>query len=359
MIASISSGMKQLVLFVGVIASGILIQSAASPCAAQQVVGGRARTEHLDIAYPDDEEAKVRTFLEYAEDVYVDIDSLFDGALPSLVTVTLVAELAGDSARPDVTVSLLHEDLVEQLFARELARAAARERVGATYDVEGYRFVLEGLAAWARERYERKRGSLKPRWLWAAYAYMEEATYLEYVAAYSAAAEEMGKEVVAAVGYAFIAHLVERHGRDGLMSLLEAMSENIDVCSALDDAGLGCDVFWDDWQAALEVESNKHDFSMLPQVHADLIAGGEGEAREVSLWVRILNPEAERYPFFLSLVIGGERLEEPYHAEGGDFDARIPLGEIPAGTKVLWDVAVWSETLQLWRRSGWQDRIVK
>ncbi|NIR30179.1 MAG: hypothetical protein GWO39_08410, partial [Gammaproteobacteria bacterium] len=73
------------------------------------------------------------------------------------------------------------------------------------------------------------------------------------------------------------------------------------LCAALDDAGFGCDAFLAEWWAALEVEVAKHDFSLIPQVHADLIVTGHGGFRDLSLWVRIVNPEAESYPFFVSL----------------------------------------------------------
>lgn len=42
-----------------------------------------------------------------------------------------------------------------------------------------------------------------------------------------------------------------------------------------------------------------------------------------------------------------------------DFSAVVPLGRARVGAKAMWDVAVWSEMLKLWRRSGWQDQVVR
>jgi hypothetical protein len=325
----------------------------------QHVAIERARSEHLQVTYPAAEAGKAASFLSYAEGVYFCVDSTFSGALPAVLPVTLVSGQTHGSSDSTVVVSLLHESLVGRSFARELAHVAGRAIVGPAYDLEGYRFLAEGLAAWAAERCGPVPGPAEPYWLWAAYAYMEEATYPEYLEAFERAVEEVGRSVVAAAGYAFVDHVVRRHGREGLVALLTAMSENIDVCSALDDADFGCDSFLDDWSAALDAEAAKHDFSLIPQIHADLFATGQGEHRELSLWVRIVNPEAESYAFYVSLVIDGERSEEPFYAEGSDFSGRVPLGEARVGAKVMWDVGVWSETLKLWRRSGWQDRIIE
>ena len=325
----------------------------------EQVADGQARTAHLEVDYPQVEEARVREFLGYAEEIYATVDSLMDGALPSTIRVILVSTGSSAATPEAIVLSLQQERYVEPILARELVRLAGREIAGAVYDAEGYRFFTEGLAAWVGERYERRLGSVEPRWLWAAYAYMEEATYLEYLEAYSRASEDLGKNVVTAVGYTFVSHLIERHGWDGVRSLLGAMADNVDICSALDDAGFNCPGLWRNWQAVLETEAAKHDFSMLPEAFADLQASGEGELREVSLRVFIRNPETTSYLFFVSYVIDGERAEESYPADGSDFEALVPLGRIPLGTKVLWEVAVWSRTVQTWRKSGWQDRIIR
>jgi hypothetical protein len=325
----------------------------------QQAGERRAQTEHLEITYPSSEEAKVREFLSSAEDVYQAVDSLMYDALPASLRLTFVAEPKRDSTRTGLVLSLLDGSRMTREFALQLTHTAARQIVGPSFDAESYRFVAEGLAAWVGERVVPLPGSVEQRLMLASYAYMEEATYPEYLASYELASEEMGKAVINAAGLSFVTHVVERRGRDGLASLLGAMSDNIEICSALDQAGFGCDSFLDDWEAALEAEAAKHDFSILPTVHADLLASGQGELRDLSLWVRIINPEAADYPFYISLVIDGEELEEPFYADESDYSGLVPLGQVSAGVKVLWDVAVWSETLQLWRRSGWQDRIIE
>jgi len=333
--------------------------AAADPRTAPQGADLQVRSEHLEISYPAAERAKVALLLTYADDVYTCVDTLLAGALPRRLRVRLVSERQSASSDSSVVVSVLHENLLGRDLAAGLARLATRELVGAAYGLEGYRFFIEGLAAWVGERCEHVAGPVEPRWLWAAYAHMEAATYLEYLEAFEAAGEEMGKEVISGAGYTFVDHFVERHGRAGLWSLLAAMSRSTDLCSAVDDAGFGCEAFLDDWWAALDAEAAKRDFSIIPQVYADLLAGGDGEWRELSLRVRIINPEAADYPYFLSLVIDGERSEGGFHAEASDYLALVRLGRVPVGATVLWDVAVWSDSLKLWRRSGWQNRIIE
>ncbi len=285
------------------------------------------------------------------------MNSLLSDALPATLTVRLESEHADSSTDSAVVVTLMHESLMGHSFARGLARVGGRTVGGQAFDVEGVRFFADGLEAWVANRCRPVRE--EPYWLWAAYAHMEEATYLEYLEVFERASEEVGRPVIAAAGYAFVDHLVRRHGREALATLLAAMSESVEVCSALDDAEFGCDAFVDDWWAALDAEAAKHDFSLIPQVHADLFASGQGELRELNLWVHIVNPESESYPFYVSLVIDGERSEEPFYAEESDFNGQVPLGQVSLGAKVMWDVAVWSETLKLWRRSGWQDMIIR
>ncbi len=323
----------------------------------QQVAVERARGAHLQLIYPAAEAATAASFLSDAERVYTCVDSLLKGALPAAVEVRLERERTDRSSDSAVVVTLMHESLMGHSLARGLARVAGRQLVGPAFDVEGIRFFAEGLGAWVASRC--RPGHEEPYWLWAAYAHLKEATYLEYLEVFERASEEVGRPVIAAAGYAFVDYLAERHGREALQTTLAAMSDNADVCLGLDAAGLGCDAFLEGWWAALDAEAAKHDFSLLPRVHADLLASGQGELRDLSLWVRIVNPEAETYPFYVSLVIDGERSVEPFVAEGSDFSGQVPLGQVSLGARVMWDVAVWSETLKLWRRSGWQDQIVR
>jgi len=333
--------------------------AAARPLTLLQQGDWQARSEHLEISYPAAEQAKVAQLLTYADDIYTCVDTLLAGALPRSLRVRLVSERRIASSDSSVVVSVLHENLLGRDLAAGLARAAMQELVGAAYALEGYRFFIEGLAAWVGERCEHVAGPVEPRWLWGAYAHMEAATYLEYLEAFEAAGEEMGKEVILGAGYSFVDHFIERHGRAGLWSLSAAMSRSTDLCSAIDDAGFDCEAVLDNWWAALDAEAAKRDFSTIPQVYADLVAGGDGEWRELSLRVHIINPEAASYPYFLSLVINGERSERGFQAEASDYLALVPLGRVPVGATVLWDVAVWSDSLKLWRRSGWQNRIIE
>ena len=326
---------------------------------AQATPNQQTRTDHLEIYYPEEEGEGLRGFLEYAEDVYADVDSLMNSALPSRVKVTLVGTGLSGSVADGIVLSLEQGRYIEPVFARELARLGGREIVGEVFDAEGYRFFVEGLAAWVGDRFERRLGSIEPRWLWAAYAYMEEATYLEYLEVYSRASEDLGKEVVNAVGYSLVSYLNERYGWEAVMSILAAMPDNIEICSALDEAGFDCLSTWEGWQAALESEAAKHDFTQLPKVFADLEVSGEGDTRDVGLRVFISNPETTSYLFFVAYVVGDEPAEESYSADGHDFEALVPLGRLSVGTKVLWKVAVWSRTVQTWRKSGWQDGTIR
>jgi hypothetical protein len=317
----------------------------------------QVRSEHLLIIYPAVEAATATAFLSDSEEIYACVDSLLSGSLPATVTVRLESERADSVSDSTIVVALMHETLMGHSFARRLARVGGRVLAGRTFDTEGNRFLAEGLGTWVASRCRQVRE--EPYWLWAAYAHMEEATYLEYLEAFERASEEVGRPVITAAGYAFVDYLVQRHGRAALATLLAAMSDNADVRSSLDHAGIGSDAFLDDWWAALDAETAKHDFTLIPQVQADLFASGQGESRDLSLWVRIVNPEVESYSFYVSLVIDGERSEEPFYAEESDFSGRVQLGRVGVGARVMWDVAVWSETLKLWRRSGWQDRIIR
>jgi hypothetical protein len=325
----------------------------------QQTGGGRTRTEHLQVTYPEGAEDELRVFLGYAEEVYAGVDSLLGGALPAPLSVALVTGTASGSSPGGIVLGLERGLSTRVVFARELARAAQREILGETYELPGYRFFEEGVAAWVEERYERDVGRVKPRGLWAAYAYMQEATYPEYLAAYEGASEELGREVATAAGHSFVSYLIDIHGQAGLMALMKAMSENVDICSALDSSGIGCARFVEAWQEALALEAEKYDFTAVPDVFADLEMSGEGEYRDLSLRVFIRNPETVSYLFFVSYIVDGERSEESYRADSSDFEALVPLGRVRVGTKVLWDVAVWSRTLETWKKSGWQDRIVR
>jgi hypothetical protein len=325
----------------------------------QQAASGQLRSEHVEVAYPEGAEDVARGFLDSAEEVYADIDSLFGGALPASINVNLVKTGLSRSTPGGLVLSLEQEGYAEAIFARELAHLAGRGSVGPLYDAEAYQVFREGLAAWVGARYEPSLGSHEPRWLWGAYAYMEEATYFEYLEIYSRASEELGKDVIDAVGYTLVDHLVDRHGWRGVTSVLETMVDNVEICGALDDAGLDCLDLWESWQAKLESEAANHDFAHLPKVFADLEVEGEGETRSLILRVFIRNPETSSYLFFVSYEIDGERFEESYPADSVEFEALVALGDVSLGTKVLWEAAVWSRTVQTWRKSGWQDRIIR
>ena len=319
----------------------------------------RELTAHLEIVYPADELDAARLFMGYAESVYGDVDSLMGAVLPARLRVTLLKDGRSSSTGSEVHLSL-HPGLVLQaVFAAELVRVAEREILGDAYEIQGYRFVVEGLANWVEERYERRLGDEKTRSTWAAYAYMMQATYPEYLASYELAVEELGRNVVDAAGYSFISHVAERHGMDGVRSLFRAMTGNVDVCSALSDSGIDCEVFVESWQAALAAQATSHDFSTLPEIWSLLEVRGEGETREVGLRVYIQNPESSEYTFFVSYVIGEERFEEAFPADMTEFRAVVPLGQMQEGTKLLWEVSVWSRTVSAWRKSGWQDQIIR
>ncbi len=323
----------------------------------QEAALERAQGEHVQVIYPAAEAEEVESFLSDVEQVYVCVDSLLNSALPATLTVRLARERASSASDSVIVVELMDESLMGHSLARGLVRVGGHELVGPAFDMEGIRFFAEGLEAWVASPCRPVRE--EPFWLWAAWAHMEEATYLEYLEVFERACEEVGRPVIAAAGYAFVDHLTRRHGREALQTTLAAMSDNADICYGLDEVGIGCDAFLDDWWAALDSEMARHEFALVPQVHADLFASGQGELRELSLWVHIVNPEAASYPFYVSLVIEGERSEEPFYAEQGDFSGQVPLGQVSPGAKVMWDVAVWSETLKLWRRSGWQNQVIR
>ncbi len=317
------------------------------------------RTEHLEITYPAAAQPMLEQFLGYAEDVYNRVDSLLPGALPATLAVRLVSGGPSGEDSTGVWVNAEVEGPAQVLFAGQLARVAARALVGNAYELDAYQFVYAGLAAWVAEEYERQAGIERPRWLWSAYAYLQEATYLEYLEVYDRAIDDLGRDVVAAIGYSFVSLFVERHGLPGLQRLLGALDRNADPCAALDDGGFDCAGFTADWSSTLEAEAARHDFTSLPAVQSDLIVSGQGELRQVDLWVHVRNPETEAFNFFVQYVLNGEQQEVVYAAEGSDFSVRIPLGSLALGVEVLWDVAVWSDRLQLWVHGGWQNRSVR
>jgi hypothetical protein len=244
-------------------------------------------------------------------------------------------------------------------MADRLARIADRRIVGATYEADGYAFFNEGLAAWVTECYERRAGIVRPRWLWAAYAYVQESSYLEYMEEYQRASDELGRKIAGAVGYSFVAHFISQHGRPGLGSLLRAMSKSIDICAALSRAGFDCDAVLADWEAALETEAAKHDFSNLPSIQADLFISGDAERRQASIWVRVVNPEALEYRVFVQYALDDEYWEEAIQADGHEHEGWVPVGPVEIGARVLWQAAVWSDLLQDWVTSGWQDKTIE
>jgi hypothetical protein len=318
-----------------------------------------ARTEHLTVTYPAQDDSAAREFLAYAEAVYADVDSLLSGALPGSLEVELVRQGTSGLAADGVTLSLHHGRRLDAIFAAVLAQAAAREVLAGAHELDAYHFLVEGLAGWAAERYERRLGVVEPRGLWAAYAFLEEAAYLEFLSSYDEAEEELGHNVVAAAGYSLISYLVERGGLAALHALLLAMRDNVDLCTALDDAGLDCARCVEGWRAALEAEVARHDFSTLPEMWSALEVWEDGGARDLWLVVHVHNPEAADYEFFVSYVIGDERFEESHAADASHFQTFLPLGRVTPGAHVLWEVAVWSRTIQTWRKSGWQDQIVR
>jgi hypothetical protein len=341
---------------VRVLVAGFLGSSSATALVAQQA---RDSTSHLQVVYPADERAAARAFLGYAEGVYEYIDTLFGGALPEKLHVTLLKDARSGSSGPELHLSLHHRAALQAVYAAELSRVAEREILGESYELQGYRFVTEGLANWVEARYERQLGIEKSRDIWAAYAYVLEATYPEYLASYELAEEELGKNVVDAVGYSFVSHVFQLHGMEGVRSLLDAMAVNVDVCSSLSDSGADCEEFVDGWQSALAEQARRYDFASLPEIWSLIEVSGQGDLREVGLRVYIQNPESSEFTFFVSYVIDGEHFEEAFPAERSEFRAIVPLGTMREGTKLLWEVSVWSSTVLAWRKSGWQDQVIR
>jgi hypothetical protein len=331
----------------------------AAASSAQQVETRRIRTSLFDVAYTVADEADVRAFLGRAEAVYYGVDSLLFDALPASLSIWLTADAASKETAADLVIDPRYAGPVELILADRMARVAARRIVGATYDADGYAFFNEGLAAWVTERYERAAGIVRPRWLWAAYAYVQEASYLEYMEGYSLAVAELGRNVAGAVGYSFVVYFISQYGRPGLESLLQAMSDNIDLCSALGDAGFDCDAVQADWEATLESEAAKQDFSNLPIVQADLFVRGDDEEQEAAILVRVVNPETEEYSVFVQYALDDEYWEEALQADGHELQRWMPLGPVESGARVLWEAAVWSDSLQDWVTSGWQDRKIE
>ena len=335
------------------------VGSATAASFAQQAETRRIRTGLFEVAYTVADEADVRALLRRAEAVYYGVDSLLFDALPASLSIWLTTDAAGGETAADLVIDPRYAGPVELILADRMARVAARRIVGATYEADGYAFFNEGLAAWVTERYERAAGIVRPRWLWAAYAYVQEASYLEYMEGYPLAVAELGRNVAGAVGYSFVVNFISQHGRPGLESLLRAMSDSIDLCSALGDAGFDCDAVQADWEAALASETAKHDFSNLPMVQADLFVRGDAEEQEAALLVRVVNPEAEEYSVFVQYALDDDYWEEAFQADGHEHRRWMPLGPVEIGARILWEAAVWSDSLQDWVTSGWQDKKIE
>lgn len=316
------------------------------------------RTEHLDIRYPADAAAEIQEFLHDAESIYRGVQEFFGGTLPfSLAIRVTETEAAGDSDG-GLRLSLRYAPVLRERFAAELARLAAVELAGRAHAQGGARFLVEGLSAWVAARSVGGESRSELRWRRAAYGYLQEAAYLEYLESFDRASEDLGERKVVALGFTFADVLVENHGRGAIVTVLRALGQSADLCEALERSGVGCEDLLNRWWASLATESARQELDRLPRIRSDLHASGTGRERALTLHVHIVNPEAETYVYYVHLKIGDTQSEEPYTADAREFDAWVDVGEADPGAKVLWNVAVWSETLEDWVRAGWQDRRV-
>ena len=81
--------------------------------------------------------------------------------------------------------------------------------------------------------------------------------------------------------------------------------------------------------------------------------------------VHIVNPDTSRYEYCVSYVLGQEWIEQKrweehsYTAHSSDHVAVIPLGQVKVGDVVKWDAVVWSDAVQTWIMSGWQEQVIR
>jgi hypothetical protein len=324
-----------------------------------QITGGRARTEHLIISYPEGNEDEVGNFVAFAEDVYADVNLLFENALPNTIAVDLVDEPGSRASATGITVSLQVPSAVEQIYAHELAHIALREIIGERYELEEYRFLAEGLAAWVEERYEPEAGFVEPRACRAAYAHSLGLSSLRHAQEWEELKRVVGDSSAYSLGHSFVSYLDDEYGRGALVRVVHAAADASGLAAALRDAGVDDTEFVEGWQAMLDAEAAQHDFDRVPQVEADLVVAGSGPARDVSVRVRVENPEATEYKYYVAYYIGDVWKEDTYDANASNVEALVPLGQVNVETLVRWDAVVWSDTLKAWVKSGWQKRTIE
>jgi hypothetical protein len=317
------------------------------------VTDRRARTEHLTISFPEHRETRVQEFLLIAEDLYADVNGLFDGALPATIDVTLADE--GDGRFPESVIVLNLEDRnsLTENFARELVLLAFQQLAG-DHGSKNFGFVGEGLACWVEEQIEWRQGVAEPRPLRAAYGYTLGWAELAQLERWEQATRELDAAIAHAIGCSFVTHFVNVHGQDGLLRLLNELPRQSSVCAALDSGGFECADFVRSWHTVLEIEATNHVFASVPQIAAELSVTDEGQLRTAAITVRIVNPHLGTTKYCVSYDTGHGWQEECHTTRGGDRTAEVPLGQVAAGTTVMWDAAVWSETLQSWVRAGQQ-----
>jgi hypothetical protein len=317
----------------------------------------RARTEHLTISFPEGQESRVQEFLLFAEDLYADVNGLFDGALPATIDVALADGQGGRFSESVIVLDLQGLDSTAENFARELVLLAFQQLVG-DHGSQNFGFVGEGLADWVEEQIEWRQGVAEPRPLRAAYAYTQGWAELAKLERWDQMTRELDETISHAIGCSFVAHFVIVHGQEGLLELLNELSHQSSVCAALDAGGFDCAGFVQSWHTLLEIEAANHIFASVPQIAADLNVTGEGRLRAATISVRIVNPRLGTTKYCVSYNTGHGWQEECHTDRGGDRTAEVPLGQVAAGTTVMWDATVWSETLQSWVRAGQQGVIV-
>lgn len=301
-----------------------------------------------------------RRELGRAETAFHVVDSLFAGALPARVVV----DLSGTGAPATVSDTAIRLDpafgrqLLPQL-TRQLSRIAVRRLLGDAAQRVEHGFLLDGLAEWAVLRVVGDPERAKWSEMWAAYAYREQATYLEFLAEYERARDDLGSNVLTAVGVSLVSLLVDHHGLDRLHEVLAVLASGADLCAALERAGPGCRQTLDAWEVRLRTAMDERDFALLPEVRADLYATATEDGRyDLELGIAIDYPEGGSFDYVVEAVVAGTELDQAFAAEGDGLGSRVPLGSVEPGTRVRWRVAVWSSRYRLWRHSGWQSRML-
>lgn len=342
--------------FASLIVTVAILLACADPTPTPMLARRRARTQHLNITFPDGQESNVQEFLIYAEDVYGDVNDLFGGALPPTIDVAFVRAEADPPADGDIVVSLAQLKQIEQIYARELVNLIFRLRRSEGAAPDCCRFFYAGLAEWVEERYEWKKGPAEPRALRAAYGYTQGWADLDHLQHWDEMLAEIPADIATAIGHTFVAHFINVYGQEGLLRLLDELSRSTDVCFALDAGGFDCAAFVDSWQTLLQLESEDDDFTTLPRITADLIVGGAGRTRDVGIAVHITNPERVSYQHCLTYTIADDPTETCDTSVSPYLRTQIPLGKLSVGASVRWHAAVWSETLQTWITTPWQEQ---